>query len=136
MPIIFADIGPDVAAIFIPIVSIIGGIAVAIIAIIMGGRKKELRHKERIIAMEKGIDLPALQEQERVIRPAHKRHRTGGLVCTFLGAALSVAMWVSGGAIAGVWGLPLVGVGIGLLVSSAIERKEEAEQPSTPAGTA
>jgi hypothetical protein len=64
-------------------------------------------------------DPPAKRE-----RPAYKRQRTGGLVCTFLGLALTLAMSVAGGWEAGVWGLPLVAIGVGLLVSSGIEKRE------------
>lgn len=113
----------DVFALVIPIVAILGGITIAIVAVIMGGRKKELEHKERLLAMEKGMPIP--EGRDRRDRPAHKRHRTGGLVCACLGISLSFAMYVSGGIEAGVWGLPLVGIGVGLLASSTIERREE-----------
>jgi hypothetical protein len=135
MPIVFADMEPEVFAIFIPIVSIIGGIAIAIVAIVVAGRKKELEHKERLIAMEKGIPIPDNPEARRLLRPAYQKNRTGGLVTLFLGIALSFAMWVAGGAVAGVWGLPMVGIGVGLLVASALERKEEKEGEG-PSGTA
>jgi hypothetical protein len=122
----------DTFALVIPIVSIIGGIAIAIVAIVMGSRKKELEHKERLIAMEKGLPIP--ESPTRRERPAHKRHRTGGLVCTFLGLALSFAMFVSGGPEAGVWGLPLLGIGVGLLMSSTIERREDEADRSVQGG--
>jgi hypothetical protein len=117
-------------ALAIPIISIIGGVSIAIVGIIMAGRKKELAHRERLIAMEKGLPMPDEPKDES--RPAHKRHRTGGLVCVFLGGALTIAMYVSGGEVAGVWGLPLLGVGVGLLVSSYIERKEDTAKTEPP----
>ena len=128
-----AAIGAETFALMIPIVSVIGGISVAIVAIIMGGRKKELEHKERLLAMEKGLPIPEGPIKRQ--RPAHKKHRTGGLVCTFLGIALSYAMYVSGGPEAGVWGLPLVAIGLGLLVSSFIERREQSDAGQSVAGS-
>ena len=80
MPIIFGDVGPESLAIFIPIVSIIGGIAVAIVAIVMAGKKKELEHKERLTAMEKGMAIPESPEGKHLLRPAYQKNRTGGLV--------------------------------------------------------
>ncbi len=107
----------------IPITAIMGGIAVAIVGIIMGARKKELEHKERIIAMEKGISIPEPPKVER--RPAYKSNRTGGFVMTLIGIAVTVANWTVGGATAGVWGFIPLAIGVGLLISSAIDKKEE-----------
>lgn len=128
-----AAIGHETFALFIPIVSIMGGIGVAIVAIIMGGRRKELEHKERLIAMEKGMPIPDPPAKRE--RPAYKRQRTGGLVCTFLGLSLTVAMLVAGGVEAGVWGLPLLAIGVGLLVSSAIEKRENGESGPSQASS-
>jgi amino acid transporter len=126
-------LGVEHFAMLIPIVSIMGGITIAIVAIVMAARKKELEHKERIIAMEKGIEIPIEPPKEEKRRPKHRTHRTSGLVVTFVGIALSFAMYVSGGPEAGVWGLPILAVGLGLLVSSFLERKDEGAegQPTT-----
>ncbi|UCG52757.1 MAG: hypothetical protein JSW58_04180 [Candidatus Latescibacterota bacterium] len=120
---LFGDIlRPELVAISIPIISIIGGCAIAIVAIIMASRKKELEHKERLSAMEKGIDIPQAPREE--VRPPYLSNRTGGLVMTFIGIALTIGLWVSGGAIAGVWGLIPLAIGIGLLISSILEKRE------------
>jgi hypothetical protein len=119
---VFGLLRPETLAIMIPITTIIGGIAVAIVAIIMSGRKKELEHKERLIAMEKGVGLPELPIKPE--RPAYLQNRSAGLVLTFLGIALTIAIWVPAGAEGGVWGLIPLAIGIGLLVSSVLERKE------------
>jgi hypothetical protein len=129
-------LGVEQFALLIPIVSILGGITIAIVAIIMASRKKELEHKERIIAMEKGIEIPVNRPEPKQSRPKHRTHRTAGLVTTFVGVALSFAMFVSGGAVAGVWGLPILAVGLGLLVSSLIERKEDGAEGSPTVGGA
>jgi hypothetical protein len=52
----------DSIAVFIPIVGIVFGIGIAAIAIIGAHQRKlkryELRHRERLAAMEKGLELP------------------------------------------------------------------------------
>lgn len=123
MPIFADTVNPETVAVMIPITAIMGGIAVAIVGITMGARRKELEHKERIIAMEKGISIPEPPKVER--RPAYKSNRTGGLVMTLIGIAVTVANWTVGGATAGVWGFIPLAIGVGLLISSAIDKKEE-----------
>lgn len=118
----FGLLRPETLAIMIPIVTIIGGIAVAIVAIVMSGRKKELEHKERLTAMEKGVALPEISLEPK--RPAYLQNRSAGLVMTCLGVALTIAIWVPAGAEGGVWGLIPLSIGIGLLVSSSLEKKE------------
>ena len=122
MPIFADTLSADTLAVMIPITAIMGGIAVAIVGIIMGSRRKELEHKERIIAMEKGIAIPEPPKVE--CRPTYQSNRTGGFVMTLIGIALTVALWTVAGATGGVWGFVPLAIGIGLLISSAIEKKE------------
>jgi cadmium resistance protein CadD (predicted permease) len=119
---IFATMNAETLAVMIPITSIMGGIAVAIVAIVMGARKKELEHKERLIAMEKGLTIPESPKTET--RPAYQSNRSGGFVMTCIGTAITVALWTTAGAEGGVWGLIPLAIGIGLLISSAVEKKE------------
>jgi hypothetical protein len=113
---------PESIAVMIPIISIMGGVLIAIVAIIMEAKKKELTHQERLVAMEKGIEIPTPPKEPE--RPAYLKNRSAGLVMTLLGIALVIAIWVPAGAVGGVWGLIPLAIGIGLLVSSAMERKE------------
>lgn len=119
---LFGLLDPEVFAITIPLLSIFGGVAIAIAAIVMGGRKKELVHKERVLAMEKGIDIPIAPSREK--RPAHLHNRSAGLVMTLLGLALTIALWAVAGKNGGVWGLIPLAIGIGLLVSAALEKRD------------
>jgi len=122
MPVL-AHIGdPNSMAIMIPISAIMGGIVIAIVAIIIGGRKKELEHKERLLAMEKGIEIP--QPPKTECRPAYQSNRSAGFIMTFLGIAITAALWTTAGSDSGVWGLIPLAIGIGLLISSAVEKKE------------
>jgi len=118
----FGHIGPETVAIAIPIFSVIGGVAIAITAIIMGGKKKELEHRERLQAIEKGVPLPEEPRKEK--RPVYSARRAGGLVMFGIGAALTIGMWVAGGAIAGVWGFVPLFIGIGLLIAARLDKQE------------
>ena len=122
MPLI-ADIArPETLAVMIPITAIMGGIVIAIVSIIIGARKKELEHKERLTAMEKGIEIPQATRPEQ--RPAYQSNRSAGFVMTLLGIAITVAIWTVAGPTGGVWGLIPLAIGIGLLISAAVEKKE------------
>ena len=113
---------PETVAIMIPIITVMGGVLIAIVAIIVEAKKKELVHKERLVAMEKGIEIP--QPPKEPERPAYLKNRSAGLVITLLGIALVIAIWVPAGAVGGVWGFVPLAIGIGLLISSALERRE------------
>ena len=118
-----AAITPEVFAMTIPLLSIMGGVLIAITAIIMSGRKKELKHKERITAMEKGIELPS-ESPKPVPKPKFQGTRRGGLVMTLIGLSLTIAIWTVAGADGGVWGLIPLAIGVGLLIAGNLERKE------------
>lgn len=117
----FSSIQPEVIGVMIPIVALFGGVIIAIVAIIAGAKTKELKHKEKIVAMEKGIELPEETVKER---PVHAGRRAAGMVFVGLGLSLTIAIWVAAGAIGGVWGLVPLFIGIGLLIAAAIDKKE------------
>ncbi len=108
----------------IPLLFIFGGMAVAVVAVIMAGKRKELHHRERLIAMEKGIELPGEPPVEK--RAAYLSHRTRGLVMVALGVTASIGLWTTAGANGGVWGLVPLGIGVALMISSALEKREVA----------
>jgi hypothetical protein len=119
---LFADIGPEVVAVFIPIIFVLGAIAVAIAAVIVNGKKKELQHRERVIALEKGIALP--EPEPKVKKPAYSGRRAGGLVIFGFGIALTIAISVANTFQEGVWGLLFIFVGLGLLIAAALDKRE------------
>jgi hypothetical protein len=131
---LFADFSrPETIAVLIPLGAMMGGIIIAIIAVIAAGRKKELEHKERLLAMEKGIEIPQPSVPE--CRPAYQSNRTAGFVMTLLGIALTIAIWAVAGSRGGVWGLIPLAIGIGLLISAAVEKKEwEKKESRVPGG--
>ncbi len=119
---LFANIDPEVIAVFIPIIGVIGGVFIAVTAVIMNGRRKELEHRERILAMEKGITPPAPAIETE--RPKYSGRRASGLVMTGIGLALTIALWQEDGAESGVWGLIPMFIGIGLLIAGALDKRE------------
>jgi hypothetical protein len=118
----FNSIGPEVVAIFIPILVVVGGVLISITAVIANGKKKELEHRERVVALEKGIALP---EPERVVKkPAFSGRRAAGLVIFGLGLALTIALSVAESFHEGVWGLLCMFVGLGLLIAAFLDKRE------------
>jgi Domain of unknown function (DUF6249) len=129
----------DIFSVFIPIIAIIMGIGFAMLSIWLDYRKKreiyQLYHAERLAAIEKGIEVPPLppeffQSRRGGDEPAPRRHRRFGLVLTFLGVALTVALWGTGTS-QYLWGLLPLAVGVAYLLSSFLEARE----PGPPTGS-
>jgi hypothetical protein len=123
------EVVPAILALMIPIVGIIMGIGLPMLAVLLDYRRKremfELHHKERMAAIDKGIELPPLAVD---FLQSRRKHGLGppevlrrGLILFFGGAALIVALsqevrehaW---------WGLIPVAFGAAYLVSYFIER--------------
>jgi hypothetical protein len=120
-------------AMLIPIVAIIMGIGIAMLAIYLDFRKKsetlKLYHAERMAAIEKGIELPPLPDKDKVLQPTRRRaphaaNRNGGLILLFLGIAVTLALYETAGDPAFWWGLVIVALGIALLVVAYFEARE------------
>lgn len=120
MPI--ATIRPETVAIFIPILAVMGGVLIAITAIISGGRKKDLEHRERLTAMEKGLPVP--DPLQKPVRRVHSSRRASGLVMTGIGIALTVGMVGADGFDDGWVGLIPLLIGIGLLIAAHLDKRE------------
>jgi hypothetical protein len=124
---LFGRVEAETIALSIPILFVMGGILIAITAIIMHGRRKDLEHRERVIAMEKGLPIPEPVPVKE--RPKYSNRRANGLVLTGIGVAVTIAMWVEDGSSTGVWGLIPLFIGIGLLVAGHLDKTEwEREQ--------
>jgi hypothetical protein len=115
---------------YIAIVGIIFGTSIPIIAIILEYRKRraliEALHKERLAAIEKGIEVPPMQVEPDE-RP--KRRVSGllkGMMWFLVGIAIIVALVVHD-TDAALWGLIPVAVGVAHLIYYFVEgRKLEA----------
>jgi hypothetical protein len=121
----FPWIDSAIVALLIPIIVVIGGVGMGIIAIVMNGRQKELAHKERLIAMEKGIPIPEPVRDEK--RPAYLSIRAWGLVMFCLGVALVIAIGAAAGFRDGLWGLLPLSIGAGLLIGANLEKRDIAQ---------
>lgn len=122
----FEFINPEVIAVLIPIVTIICVFAFVITAIIIEGRQKEMRHRERVLAMEKGLDIPV--EPPKKKPPRYLAIRAWGLVFTLLGLALVIGISGAAGIRHGVWGLVPGMIGVALLVAARLEHAEYQDQ--------
>jgi hypothetical protein len=121
---------PEVLGVSIPLFGIVFGVAVAIVAILVGHRQRalrmELRHRERMAAMDKGLELPP-EIVDPALDPANARprHLLRGLIWTFLGIALIAMLYnLAGHDEAWIGGLPLA-VGLGYLVFYFVEGRKE-----------
>lgn len=125
----FANIGAEHIAVMIPIVFLLGAALVISVAIVMAGRKKDLEHKERLVALEKGLPLPEPAEKE--MRPVHALRRAWGLVWAGLGLAVTIGLATNPDAAdvnAWAWGLIPLFIGVGLLIASVLDKKEFEER--------
>ena len=118
--------------VLIPILFVCGGIVVAIVSIIVQGRNKDLEHRERLIAMEKGIPLPeppaAEKKPVKPQRPIHSLRRAFGLVFVGIGIALFTILASTVELKYGAWGmLPLL-IGVGLIIGAVLDKKEFEER--------
>jgi hypothetical protein len=123
-------------ALFIPLVAIIMGVGVAMLAMFLQYQKRKetfsLYHQERMAALEKGVDLPPLPEsllsgEGPAFRPYHpRRHLLKGLVWLFTGIGLGVALWPTAGFEYALFSLIPIGVGLAHLIYYFVEGKTEA----------
>jgi cadmium resistance protein CadD (predicted permease) len=121
-------------AVFIPIVAIIMGISVAMLSIWSEHKRKaqllEQNHRERMHAIEKGIELPALPpnlvgySNGPSTASAAKSLRSG-VMLLLIGVVLFFAINTAGGREGALFGLIPAAVGIANLMYAAIQWKKE-----------
>jgi hypothetical protein len=131
--------GPEVIGVFVPIIAIIMGCSIAIVSIWGEHKRKaqllEQNHRERMNAIEKGIELPPLPDHlvrdgnsngPATASPA-KSLRAGIMLC-LLGGLLFFAIERMGADELALFGLIPAAVGIANLVYAAIQwNKREPE---------
>jgi len=116
------ELSPAVVGIAIPVMFLVCGVAIAITAMIVNGNQKELKHRERILSMEKGIEPP--KDIVKKKRPAYLTMRAWGMVFSFISLALLIGLIPEAGFRHGMWGLMPGGLGVGLLVAAYFEQKD------------
>lgn len=122
-------------ALMIPILGIVLGIAVAMIAIVASHREKlkrvELRHRERLAAIEKGLELPP--DAYADVEPKKPLTLRNGLAGLFIGVVLYFGLHELVGADVALFGLIPAAYGIATLISLFVEsRKDGGAQRSPP----
>lgn len=124
----------DVVAVFIPIVAIVMSLMIPIVFQIVDYRRRrdivEAHHKERMAAIERGLEIPPLPDAffSPLDRNKRPRHLLTGMIWFFIGLALFVALGAVAGEDVRYFGLIPAGVGAAFLVYYFVEgRREVAE---------
>jgi hypothetical protein len=131
---------PEIIGVFIPIVAIIMGCSIAIVAIWSEHKRKaqllEQNHRERMNAIEKGLELPPLPAQlvqdsnsngPATATPA--KSLRAGIMLTLIGGLLYFAIERMGAEEIALFGLIPGAVGIANLVYAAIQWNKEKSGP-------
>jgi len=125
----------DVVALLIPITAIFMSLLIPIVYAVLDYRRRrdivEAHHKERLAAIERGMDLPPLPESfYQSIKPARRSsYLLPGLVWLFIGIGLFIALGAVGGNLRN-FGLIPAGVGLALLIYHAVEGRKRLPAPS------
>ena len=117
----------EIMALMIPILGIVLGVAVAIVAIVTSHREKlkraELRYRERLAAIEKGIELPPDPDPDA--EPKKVTSLKSGLVGLFLGVVLYFALREVAGEDVALFGLVPAAIGVASLISYFVEGRRK-----------
>lgn len=131
----------EIIAIFIPIVAIVFGIGIGMLSMYLDYRKKreffQLHHKERLAAIDKGMEMPPLPTE--FFQDPRRRPRTNsdylrrGLVWLLVGIAISVALYYQDNK-AALWGLVPGAAGLANLLFYFIQGRQPRmpDDPSNP----
>ena len=122
--------GSELLALFIPLFGIVFGILVAIVAIITVHREKtqraELRHRERLAAIDKGLELPPETEDPD---EASRRSRSGSLRSGLIGLGVGIVLYFALDRLLSdrfaLFGLIPAAVGLANLIFYAIEGRKK-----------
>ena len=122
----------DAIAVFIPIVAIVMSLAIPIVYTITDYRRRrdivEAHHKERLAAIERGVEIPPLPES--FYQPIQRRPpRTGsallpGLIWFFIGIALFIALSAVAGHGVAYFSLIPAGIGLAYLIYHFVEGRK------------
>jgi hypothetical protein len=120
----------DVVAVFIPIVAIVMSLMIPIVLSIVDYKRRkdivEANHKERLAAIERGMEIPALPESFYLPMKPQRRssYLLPGLVWLFIGIGLFVALGAVAGHDVQYFGLIPIGVGLALLIYYFVEGRK------------
>ena len=110
----------------VPIAGIAFGCLIAIFAMYFKYKERNLRHRERLAAIEKGLPLPPDIEVE--VKSVEERRRgllIGGFITLFTGIGIFVSFYfLSGLDVASIGFIPFA-IGLGMLLSSLLIKERE-----------
>jgi uncharacterized membrane protein HdeD (DUF308 family) len=121
----------ELLALFIPIIGLILGVLIAIVSIVTSHRLKmqrnDMRHKERLAAIEKGLELPPDVEPSENGKENGKKHSSLriGLIGLFVGIVLYFALRAVVDSDVALFGLIPAAIGVANLVSYFVEAKKK-----------
>ncbi len=137
---------PGVIGVSIPIVAIVFGVAIGALAIWSEHKRKleliDRIHRERMLALEKGVEPPALPAGmvgDLAARPAKPklvprylwpRAMRNGLMMLFSGIVLYFAVERAGGEEGAIFMLVPAALGLANLVYAAVLWRQEKDEPS------
>jgi Domain of unknown function (DUF6249) len=121
----------EIIAVMIPIVAIVMGIGIGMLTLFLDYRKKRemfaLHHKERLAAIEKGMDVPPLPPeffQDPRRRPrSQSDYLRRGLIMLLIGIAITVALYSSSRRDY-LWGLLPIAFGVANLIYCYLESRK------------
>jgi hypothetical protein len=125
----------DTVAVFIPIVAIVMSLAIPIIGLIVEYRRRkdiiDTHHKERLAAIERGMELPPLPDAYFRSFGGDRRPRPllSGMIWTFVGVGLFVALREVAGEDVAWFALMPIGVGLALLIYYFVEGRKPPQPP-------
>jgi hypothetical protein len=128
----------DVLALFIPIIAIFMSLLIPIVFAVVDYKRRrdivEANHKERLAAIERGMELPALPESFYLAaKPRRSGYLLPGLIWLFVGIGLFLALGAVAGEDIRLFGLIPIGVGAAFLIYHAVEgRKLAAGDSGSP----
>lgn len=119
-------------ALLIPIFGIVFGVGIAVVSIIVGHREKvkraDLRHRERMAALEKGIDLAPDPDFDA------DRQRMGSLKSGLMGILIGIVLYFALGRVAdddiALFGLIPAAIGAANLIAWIVESRKRSSAPS------
>lgn len=131
---------PAVIGASIPIVAIVFGIGIGMLSIWAEHKRKsqllEQLHRERMLALEKGVEPPAIApglvgflNNRPAIAPKYlwPRVMRTGLSLLFVGVVLFYAIDVAGGREGALFALIPAGIGVANLIYAVVLRRQELE---------
>jgi hypothetical protein len=127
--------------IFIAVFAISGGFGIAVLAMWLDNKKRQLRHIERMAMIEKGIAPLAVSEGVVEGRPVggegRRNQRRSGVFMICIGIALGFMFYRQNGGAQTVWvGAFIAMIGVANLVNALLDERDAQRQlprpPSTP----